>query len=160
MIITDAPVDYHGKFKGCSHMISDLVGQAGRDELMAFARRIGMRPEWLQKPGTKHEHFDIFGERRNRALRAGCVEVDRKRMVEVFRAKAAFIRAAIGADGDDVNYKGHTIKVDPFRHAFVVTVTGPLIPCSRSGTFATQPQAIVYAKQKIDDAHRETEQRP
>lgn len=92
MIITDGPKDYHGKFKGCSHMVSDLLGEDGHRELMDFAKRIGMRPEWLQKPGTEHEHFDIFGERRNRALRAGCVEVDRKRMGEVFKAKRAAIK--------------------------------------------------------------------
>lgn len=52
-------------------------------------------------------------------------------------------------------YKGHTIKVDPFRHAFVVTVTGPLVPCSRAGTFTTKALAVAYAKQKIDDAQPE-----
>jgi len=92
MIITDAAIDYHGKFKGCSHMVSDLVGEAGHRELMEFASKIDMRPEWLQKAGTEHEHFDIFGGRRDRALRAGCVEVDRKRMVEVFRAKRAALK--------------------------------------------------------------------
>ena len=49
-------------------------------------------------------------------------------------------------------YKGHTIKVEPFRYAFVVTVTGPFIPCSRAGTFQTKVKAIVYAKQKIDSS--------
>lgn len=94
MIITDPPVDYHGKFKQCSHMISDIIGPAGHEELMAFARKIGMRPEWLQKKGTHHEHFDIFAGRRVRALAAGCVEVDRHRFVAVLRAKRDAIIAA------------------------------------------------------------------
>lgn len=92
-IITDAPIDYPGKFKGCSHMISDLVGDDGSRELMTFARRIGMRAEWLQKAGTRHEHFDIFGSRRARALAAGCREVGRAEFVAAFRAKQAHIDA-------------------------------------------------------------------
>ena len=91
MIITDPAIDYHGKFKQCSHMCSDLPGIEGSRELMAFARKIGMRPEWIQKPGTHHEHFDIFGDRRKRALAAGCVEVDRRRIVAVWRAKRAWM---------------------------------------------------------------------
>lgn len=93
MIITDPPIDYHGKFKRCSHMISDLLGEPGHRELMEFAAKIGMRPEWLQKEGTSHEHFDIFGGRRDRALAAGCVEVDRRRFVEVLRTKRADLLA-------------------------------------------------------------------
>jgi hypothetical protein len=92
-IITDAPIDYHGKFKGCSHMVSDLPGKAGTEELVAFALRIGMKREWLQKPGTRHEHFDIFGSRRPRALAAGCREVTRAEIVAVWRAKQAHIDA-------------------------------------------------------------------
>ncbi len=90
-IITDAAIDYGGKFKGCSHMISDLSGAAGTQELVSFALRIGMRREWLQKPGTRHEHFDIFGSRRSRALAAGCREVGPVEFVDVFRAKQKHI---------------------------------------------------------------------
>ena len=43
-----------------SHLVSDLPGEAGTAELVAFARGIGMRATWLQKAGTPHEHFDVF----------------------------------------------------------------------------------------------------
>jgi len=33
MIILDPPVNYHGRFKGCSHLISDQSGEAGTLEL-------------------------------------------------------------------------------------------------------------------------------
>jgi hypothetical protein len=57
-----------------------------------------------------------------------------------------------------VIYKGHTIKVEGFRSAFVVNISGPLIPFSRIGTFQTKAAATVYAKEKIDGAHNDAEQ--
>ena len=88
-IILDPPIDWHGKFKGCSHMISTLHGAEGTEELKAFAKRIGMRAEWIQYPGTYKEHFDVFGTRRPRAVVAGAKEVTRKEWVEVYRDKRA-----------------------------------------------------------------------
>lgn len=117
MIITDPPVDYRGKFKWCSHLVSDLPGEEGSRELIAFARKIGMRKEWLQKSGAAHEHFDVYGKRRRRALGAGCIEVDRKRMVAVFRAKRAVLRQqqtqATSLGGNECcgkeNHENHTM---------------------------------------------------
>lgn len=86
-IVTDTAVDYSDKFRQCSHMVSDIVGPAGTTELISFALSIGMRQEWLQKPGTRHEHFDIFGKRRIRAIKAGCREISRAELVAIFRAK-------------------------------------------------------------------------
>jgi hypothetical protein len=68
-------------------MASTLLGEAGTAELRDFARRIGLRDAWLQRRGTPYEHYDLFGDRRQRAVRAGAVELDRRQMVEVFRAK-------------------------------------------------------------------------
>lgn len=68
-------------------MISTLDGPNGQAELIAFAVAIGMRQEWLQKPGTHHEHFDIFGSRRAKAIAAGCKEISREQFVSILRAK-------------------------------------------------------------------------
>lgn len=87
MIVLDPPVDYFGKFKRCSHMISTLVGASGSDELLTFAVQIGMRPEWLQNPGGPSEHFDVFGNRRARAILAGAAELDRLAFINAIRAK-------------------------------------------------------------------------
>lgn len=77
-----------------AHMISDLPGEDGTKELVAFARGIGLRAEWLQKPGTRHEHFDVFEGRYQRALDAGARVVTRRELVAIFRAKQAHAEAS------------------------------------------------------------------
>jgi uncharacterized protein DUF4031 len=37
-----------------SHLLADT-----HTELMAFAEQLGLRPEWLQHPGSYREHFDL-----------------------------------------------------------------------------------------------------
>ena len=37
-------------------------------ELLGYARVLGLRPEWLQAPGTYRAHFDVTGKRLNRVL--------------------------------------------------------------------------------------------
>ncbi len=91
MIVVDRAVDYGDALnkrmgKSC-HMCSDIAGAEGTAELVAFARRIGMREEWLQKPGTRHEHFDVFGKRRDRAVALGAREVNRVEIVAIWKAK-------------------------------------------------------------------------
>lgn len=53
-----------------SHLMSDEpVGASG--ELLAFAVRLGLRPAWIQHPGTPKEHFDLTDAKRDLALRLG-----------------------------------------------------------------------------------------
>ena len=59
-----------------SHLVSDLPGEAGTAELVAFA-----------KAGTAHEHFDVFEGRYPRAIAAGARVVTRSELVAIFRAK-------------------------------------------------------------------------
>lgn len=40
------------------HVLSDIPGHEGSRELRAFVARYGLRPEWVQYPGTYREHFD------------------------------------------------------------------------------------------------------
>jgi hypothetical protein len=40
------------------HVLSDQLGPEGSRELRAFVRQCGLRPEWVQYPGTYREHFD------------------------------------------------------------------------------------------------------
>lgn len=58
-----------------SHMMSTLDAEAGRDELIEFGKRLGLRAAWLQHPGTKRQHFDLVASRYRRALRLGAVPV-------------------------------------------------------------------------------------
>lgn len=46
-----------------------------------------MRGSWLQKPGTEHEHYDLFGARIARAEKLGAKVLDRRGIVDVWRAK-------------------------------------------------------------------------
>jgi hypothetical protein len=73
------------------HMLADST-----EELLAMADRIGVHRRWLQKAGTSHEHFDIAQSKRRLAIKAGAVEIDRKRLVEILQTKRAAMRAAAG----------------------------------------------------------------
>lgn len=48
------------------HMFADT-----REELDAMARRIGLKPTWIQYPGTPKEHYDVTEPRRAAAIAAG-----------------------------------------------------------------------------------------
>lgn len=53
-----------------SHLMSDApAGESA--ELMEFAHRLGMRPEWVQYRGTIKEHYDLTDPKRLLALRMG-----------------------------------------------------------------------------------------
>lgn len=69
------------------HMGSTLAGEAGTAELVAFAKRIGMKPAWIQHRGRVTEHFDLVANRRERAVKLGAVEVTAAEMMEYDRAK-------------------------------------------------------------------------
>ena len=98
MIVIDEFRDWghalNRKYGPSAHLCSDIVGEAGTEELVAFARCIGMRASWLQKPGTTHEHFDVFASRRERALAAGAREVDKYEIVAIWKAKRAALAEA------------------------------------------------------------------
>ncbi|MBM9461701.1 DUF4031 domain-containing protein [Nocardioides sp. zg-536] len=70
-----------------SHLLSDLPGAAGHDELVAFAARLGIEARWIQNEGTATEHFDLTEPLRQRALALGAVPV------RYGRAVAAITRA-------------------------------------------------------------------
>lgn len=53
------------------HLMSDVDDA----ELVAFAKRIGLKPEWLQDPGTFTSHFDVTEPKRRAAVAAGAVEI-------------------------------------------------------------------------------------
>ena len=53
-----------------SHLMSDEPAEAS-NELVAFAVRLGLRPQWIQYPGTPKEHFDLTDAKRDLALRLG-----------------------------------------------------------------------------------------
>lgn len=58
-----------------SHLLSDLPGEAGTAELLAFADRLGIEARWIQKAGTSTEHFDVTEPTRQRALALGATPI-------------------------------------------------------------------------------------
>ena len=88
MIIMDPP--HQDTFRGrtiiTAHLVSSLVGAEGTAELIAFAKRIGMREAWIQHRGEDKEHFDLMGSRCEAAQQAGAT-VDKHALVAAIRAK-------------------------------------------------------------------------
>ena len=58
-----------------SHLMSDLPGEDGTAELVAFARRLGLNPAWIQHRGRPIEHFDVTEPKRQQALRLGATPI-------------------------------------------------------------------------------------
>lgn len=76
-IVVDSPKN------GWCHMMCD-----GDDaDLLAFAVSIGMKPEWIQYPGTDKAHFDLRAGKRRAAVVAGAEEVKGAALVAIMRAK-------------------------------------------------------------------------
>jgi len=68
---------------------SHLAAEPGADlaELHAFARRIGLRPDWFQgPPAHRHPHYDVTDSVRARAIRAGARPVTSRQLAEMLNA--------------------------------------------------------------------------
>lgn len=65
-----------------SHLTADTD-----EELHAFARRLGMRPEWAQYPGTPMSHYDVVQRKRAEAIRLGAVEITWRQAAQQLEAK-------------------------------------------------------------------------
>lgn len=76
------PVTFRGK-PSC-HMVAD-----SREELVEFAVRIGLRPQWLQDEGKRTEHFDLTPRKRQLAVANGAVSINLSQLVEIMRRKGS-----------------------------------------------------------------------
>lgn len=66
------------------HMLADTD-----EELHAMADRIGVARRWHQKAGTPHSHYDIALSKRALAVAAGAVEIDKRGVYELIKARRA-----------------------------------------------------------------------
>ncbi|WP_083253631.1 DUF4031 domain-containing protein [Pandoraea sp. ISTKB] len=82
----------YGRMLMC-HMLAD-----SDEELHEMASRIGVARRWHQKSDTPHSHYDICMSKRAIAVKLGAVEVTRKGVVAVIRARRA-AQLAIDRDG-------------------------------------------------------------
>lgn len=79
-----------------SHLMSDEPAGASR-ELISFAVRLGLRPAWIQHPGTPKEHFDLTDAKRDLALRLGA------RAIGYGREGSALIEAKVDGQRFDLD---------------------------------------------------------
>jgi hypothetical protein len=71
------------------HVLSDLPGAAGGQELRAFVRGCGMRPAWVQYAGTYREHFDAHAHLAECLMRRGARLATNREVGLLLRAKRA-----------------------------------------------------------------------
>ena len=65
------------------HMIADSYA-----ELIEMIDKLGIQRKWIQKEGTKYEHFDISKGKREEALRLGAIGVSStKKLVRIIQNK-------------------------------------------------------------------------
>lgn len=91
MIVIDPPMLWKESLGPSCHLMSTLNGKEGTRELIEFAERIGLNARRIQKRGTRHEHFDVWGDKIARARAAGAKDVDRAGIVNVMREKKRFL---------------------------------------------------------------------
>jgi len=79
VIVMDPPrlAMFRGRLVTTAHMLSTLPGKAGTDELLAFAKALGMKAQWIQHRGEPREHFDLLGVKRCEAARLAGAVVNR-----------------------------------------------------------------------------------
>jgi hypothetical protein len=68
--------------KSC-HMFVDVGTDL--EVLHAFAARIGLRRAWFQNKAGSMPHYDLNESRRQTAVAAGAVQLDRRAAVEIIR---------------------------------------------------------------------------
>lgn len=83
-VFFDPPVKY--TFRGKDILSSHLMADTS-EELLAFARRIGLKPAWIQEAGTDKEHFDLMNSRIEVAERAGAERLSRTEFVRRWKAR-------------------------------------------------------------------------
>ena len=86
--VPDGARRVHGKW---SHLFADT-----EEELRAFARKIGLKENWIQHPGETRVHFDVVSRMRQRAIAAGATPVTWREAGEFFAARTR--QALIPAD--------------------------------------------------------------
>jgi len=73
-----------GRHATWSHLYADST-----QELLAFARAIGLNPEWIQRAGTPFEHFDVTELKRQAAVAGGANPISCVQTGELLARRAA-----------------------------------------------------------------------
>lgn len=84
---TPTPERIQGARVYFARLMSTETGKAGTAELCAFAEQLGLRREWLRKPGSTDEHFALFGHKIDAARCAGASETNARQLDAILRSK-------------------------------------------------------------------------
>ncbi len=79
-----------------SHMMSDLPGAEGTNELIGFAIKLGLQKRWIQYPGTHKEHFDLTESKHKLAISKGAILCPVEVLIEIEKEKIKQIRSLRG----------------------------------------------------------------
>lgn len=114
MVYVDDPIWPLGRMMMC-HMMADT-----EEELHAMAERLGLRREWFQAKHGKTPHYDVSTGKRELAVAAGALEVDREACVALMkRLRAEAAPARTGRDTTEGGKGGH-----PLRWLFMLRAFG------------------------------------
>jgi Protein of unknown function (DUF4031) len=93
-LVFDPPTVWNPKFGATSHLMSTLYGYEGSQELDRFAKKIGLKRQWLQDAGhPAREHYDLMGGRLQKAIDAGAKQISRQELVALMKEKTARYQA-------------------------------------------------------------------
>lgn len=67
----------YGRMK-MSHMVADT-----HSELVKMAKNIGVSTKWIQKQGTKQEHFDVCMAMRQKAIQLGAKDIHWREITDI-----------------------------------------------------------------------------
>lgn len=75
------PIGEFGRMK-MSHLIADTT-----EELLQMVDKIGVQRKWIQKAGTKEEHFDIAIGKRELAIKNGAIPMPMRNLCKMWLAR-------------------------------------------------------------------------
>ncbi len=81
MVYVDNALIPFGRMKMC-HMVAD-----SHEELVRMAGRIGVQIKWIQKRGTRYEHYDICKSKRLLAIRYGAKPITSRELAQIFHGR-------------------------------------------------------------------------
>ncbi len=119
---------FHFRHRRCGHLVSD----SSIEELHAFAERLGLRREWLQRRSIPH--YDLTGERYELALAMGAELISSRELV-----RRAVRWAKIGTVNDEASNLVHLlpswVSINPPREkeAFRFAIRTDTVTLSRRG---------------------------
>jgi len=81
-IYVDAMINNRWKLRGKIVKNCHMWSDKGKDELLDFAEKIGLKRSWVQVSRSRLIHFDLVEKYRNKAIQDGAIPLERKKAYE------------------------------------------------------------------------------